>query len=198
MDNVELVVIGASAGGVEALSTLLAALPTEFPAAIAIVLHIPPDRRSTLPELFSLRCALPVKEVEDKEPVQPGVVYFAPPDYHALVEPDKSFSLSRDEPVYFSRPSIDVLFESAAMAYGPALLGIILTGASADGAAGMKMLRSRGGRAWAQNPDDAVSRQMPASAIAAAGADRITSVSEMANLLAGGCGLTSRSESDFD
>lgn len=182
-NRIELVVIGVSAGGVEALGRLLPALPADLNAAVAVVLHIPPDRHSRLPELFAPRCRLALKEVEDKEPVQANTVYFAPPDYHMLVEPGGSFSLSQDEPVNFSRPSIDMLFESAALAYRASVLGIILTGASADGAAGLKSLREAGGTAWVQDPDDAAMPVMPASAISEAGADRILSLNQMASLL---------------
>lgn len=184
-DGIGMVVIGASAGGVEALCALLAGLPEDFRPAVAIVLHIPPDRDSLLPALFGQRCALPVKEVEDKEPVRPGMVYLAPPDYHMLVEPDRTFSLSRDEAVHFSRPSIDVLFESAALACRETLLGIVLTGASADGAAGLKAVRENGGRAWVHHPAEASSSLMPAAAIDHAGADRIIGLDDMRRLLAG-------------
>jgi two-component system chemotaxis response regulator CheB len=177
--GIELVVVGASAGGVEALGTLLDGLPRDFRPAVAIVLHIPPDRNSLLPALFAQRCALPVKEAEDKEPVRQGMVYIAPPDYHLLIEPDRTFALSRDDAVNFSRPSIDVLFESAALAYRDTLLGIVLTGASADGAAGLRTVRHAGGQAWVQHPDEASSSLMPASAIALAGADRIIGLEDM-------------------
>lgn len=181
---VELVAIGASAGGVDAIGTLLEALPAGFRPAIAIVLHLPPSKDSLLPELFAARCALPVKEVEDKEFIAPGVVYIAAPDYHMLVEPDRSFSLSQDEAVNFSRPSIDVLLESAAIAYGDALLGIILTGASQDGAAGLRRVRELGGLAWVQQPDGAEAPLMPASAIEQAGADCIMDKHTLARALA--------------
>ena len=183
VNAVEMLVIGVSAGGVEALGKLLPVIPGDAGLAVAIVLHIPADKPSRLAELFAARCKLQVKEVEDKEPVQANVVYFAPPDYHMLVEPDKSFSLSRDEPVYFSRPSIDLLFESAAMAYRSSLLGIILTGANSDGANGLKALREAGGIGWVQDPEDAAVPVMPRSAIDTAGADRIFSLDAMATLL---------------
>jgi two-component system chemotaxis response regulator CheB len=181
--GIEMVVIGASAGGVEALGILLRSLPPRFSAALAIVLHIPPDRSSLLPELFAPRCALRIKEVEDKEPVQSNTVYFAAPDYHMLIEPDKSFSLSRDEQVNYSRPSIDLLFESAASTYGQNLLGIVLTGSSADGAEGLKTIRAHGGSAWVQDPTDAKSHLMPASAIELAGADHVYTLDVMAKHL---------------
>jgi two-component system chemotaxis response regulator CheB len=181
---IELVAIGASAGGVEAIGILLGALPADFPAAIAVVLHVPPDRTSLLPDLFAARCALPVKEVEDKEFIRRGRVYIAAPDYHMLVEPDHSFALSQDDAVNFSRPSIDLLLESAAVAYRERLLGIVLTGGSADGAAGLKQVRGLGGQAWVQDPDSADARVMPASAIAQAGADRIMDIQALARALA--------------
>jgi two-component system chemotaxis response regulator CheB len=183
--TIELVAVGASAGGVDAIGTVLEALPADFPAAIAIVLHLPADRKSLLADLFAARCALPVKEVEDKEFIVPGVVYIAAPDYHMLVEPDRSLALSQDDAVYFSRPSIDMLLESSAIAYRERLLGIVLTGTSPDGAAGLRRVRALGGRAWVQDPATADSPQMPASAIEQAGADRIMDIRTLARALAG-------------
>lgn len=179
-----LVTIGASAGGVEAIGLLLRALPADCPAAIVVLLHMLPDRSSRLPRLFAERCLLRLKEVEDKEPVCAGTVYFAVADYHLQIEPDRTFSLAQDEPVNFSRPSIDVLFESAAYTYGKEMLGIVLTGASADGAAGLLQVRQQGGRAWVQDPLQAVVGVMPAAALKLAGADRIMALPQMALALA--------------
>jgi len=176
----ELVAIGASAGGVEAVGAILAALPANMRAVIAIVLHMPPSKPSLLAELFSGRCARPVKEAEDKEPFNAGTVYIAPPNYHLLIEPDASFALSSEDAVLFSRPSINLLFESAAYAYGDRMLGIILTGASSDGAQGLSQVRNLGGNAWIQDPASAKSRTMPAAALATAGADRILELPELA------------------
>lgn len=181
--GIEAVAIGASAGGLDALGVLLQALPAPFAPAIFAVLHLPPDKPSLLPELLQARCRLPVREALDKERVQGGCVYLAPPDYHLLVEKEKTLALSRDEPVYFSRPSIDVLFESAAEAYGPALLGIVLTGANSDGAEGLRAIRAAGGRAWVQSPADALSQEMPAAAIERAGADLVAPLHDMAERL---------------
>ncbi|MDQ9169643.1 chemotaxis protein CheB [Oxalobacteraceae bacterium R-40] len=181
--HIELVVIGASAGGVEALSVLLQALPEDFYPPVAIVLHLPPDRSTALPQLLARKCARPVKEAEDKEPLVNGTVYFAPPDYHLLVEPDRSLSLSRDEPLHYSRPSIDMLFESAAMACRETVLGIILTGASKDGAEGLKQIRTCGGLAWIQQPDEALSRIMPEAAISTAGADQVLTLKQLSENL---------------
>jgi two-component system chemotaxis response regulator CheB len=182
---IEAVVIGASAGGIEAISILLAALPEDFAPAVVIVIHVPATNDNLLVEVLQPRCALRINEADDKEPVCGGAVYVAPPAYHLLVEPDRSFALSVDPPVNYSRPSIDVLFESAAYAYRERLLGIVLTGANADGADGLARIRAFGGKGWVQNPDTAVASMMPASAIKRAGADQILSLSEMAAELAG-------------
>lgn len=181
--HIELVVIGASAGGVEALGTLLEALPRNFYPPLAIVIHLPPDRSSALPKLFDRKCARPVKEAEDKEMLAKGTVYVAPPDYHLLVEPDRSLSLSRDEPLHYSRPSIDLLFESAALAYRQNVLGIILTGASKDGAQGLKQIRECGGLAWIQQPDEALARIMPEAAIQLAGFNQLLTIKAISEKL---------------
>lgn len=182
--SAQLVCVGASAGGVEALGVLLAGLPQGCQVAVAVVLHIPPRHTSRLAEVFQPRCKLPVKEVEDKEPILAGCVYIAAPAYHMLVEPDRTFALSCDDPVNHSRPSIDLLFESAACAYGKQALGIILTGASADGALGLTTIRELGGTAWVQDPNDARVPAMPAAALAHAGADHVLTVRNMAQVLA--------------
>lgn len=165
--TIQAVVIGASAGAVQALSTLLPTLPATFSLPVFVVVHVPPDRDSVLASLLQTKCALTVKEAEDKEPVSGGVVYLAPPDYHLLLEGDGSLALSTEEPVNYSRPSIDVLFESAADAYGEGLLGIVLTGANHDGAAGLKAVTGAGGVAIVEDPATAHSRAMPLAAIEA-------------------------------
>lgn len=182
--GLRLVAIGASAGGVEALGTLLRALPAGCRAVVVVVLHLAPGRSSQLPQLYAERCQLPLREAQDKEPLQGGTVYFAPPDYHLQVEPDGCFSLSQEAPVYFSRPSIDVLLETAALAYRRAMLAIILTGASADGAAGLARVRQLGGSAWVQDPQGASCGIMPAAALQRAGADRVLDLAQMAASLA--------------
>ncbi|AKQ65088.1 Chemotaxis response regulator protein-glutamate methylesterase CheB [Myxococcus hansupus] len=164
--RIDAVVVGASAGGVEALGTLLPALPRGFRPAVLVVLHQPRERRSLLVDIFSSRCALPVQEAQDKEPAQPGTIYFAPPDYHLLVDDGPSLALSADEPVLFSRPSIDVLFESAADTYGHRLAGLILTGANSDGARGLAAVREAGGVTLVQRPDTAMVATMPTAALA--------------------------------
>jgi two-component system, chemotaxis family, protein-glutamate methylesterase/glutaminase len=161
------IVIGASAGALEVLSVVLPALPADFGLPVLVVVHVPPDKKSVLVELFQHKCKLAVQEAEDKEPIRPGTIYFAPADYHLLVEKDGNVSLSSDEPVLFSRPSIDVLFESAADAYGSELIGVVLTGANRDGAGGLKAIVDAGGTAIVQCPDDAFAPAMPQAALAA-------------------------------
>ncbi|SES45247.1 chemotaxis protein CheB [Rhizobium sp. NFR03] len=160
------VVIGASAGALEALTTILPALPGDFPVPIMLVVHIPGDKRSVLAELFQAKCRINVLEVEDKEPLAGGTAYFAPPNYHLLVETNGTLSLSSDEPVMFSRPAIDVLFESAADTFGSALVGIVLTGANHDGARGLRAISDVGGHAVVQDPATAFAAAMPEGAIA--------------------------------
>ncbi len=181
--RIDAVVIGASAGGVEALSMLLPTLRPGSRAAIFIVLHIPRDRPSLLPEIFSRKCPLPVREAEDKEAVARGTVYFAPSNYHLLVDRGPQLALSADELVYHSRPSIDVLFESAADVYRDRLLGIILTGANEDGAAGLAAVQAGGGITVVQEPGTARSPQMALSALRLRRPDLVLPLAEIAELL---------------
>jgi two-component system, chemotaxis family, protein-glutamate methylesterase/glutaminase len=180
--QIDAVVIGASAGGVEALSVLLPAVPSSTKATFFIVLHLPRDRPSLLAEIFSRKCALPVREAEDKESVAPGTVYFAPSNYHLLVDRGPQLALSADELVHHSRPSIDVLFESAAYIYGNRLLGVILTGANEDGAAGLAAVQEGGGITVAQQPESARSPQMILSALKLRPADLVLPLDGIAAL----------------
>lgn len=191
LDGPECVVIGGSAGAIEALLTLLPALPRNYPLPVAVVVHLPPNEHSLLAEIFAARCRLRVKEAEDKEPLAGGTVYFAPPNYHLLVESDAILSLSSDEPVYYSRPSIDVLFESAADAFGPNLCAVILTGASCDGTAGLKAVYAAGGRGFVQRPDTAEASLMPQSARDACPAAAALTLPEIARELAALAGSAS-------
>ncbi|ARN21012.1 chemotaxis protein CheB [Piscinibacter gummiphilus] len=184
LSRIEAVVIGASAGGVDALLSLLTALPAGFRPAVLVVIHVPPDQPSGIAALLDQRCALPVTEALDKQPVPPGAVVFAPPNYHLLVEPTRTLALSIDAPVRYSRPAIDPLFESASIAYGAQLLALLLTGGSDDGSEGLAAVRARGGTAWVQDPDTAVASTMPAAGIASAGADAVLSIERMALSLA--------------
>ncbi len=179
----EAVVIGASAGAMGALSVILPALPATFALPLMIVVHVPPDRRSVLAELFQATCRITVREAEDKEPIRGGTAYFAPPDYHLLVEADGHLSLSSDEPVLYSRPSIDVLFESAADAYGPSLVAIVLSGANEDGAAGLKAIVEAGGTAIIQCPEGAFASAMPEAARMTCPGAQVLSLDEIAAYL---------------
>ncbi|MDB5491607.1 MAG: chemotaxis protein CheB [Micavibrio sp.] len=183
------VVIGASAGAVEALSALLPKLPERYSLPVMVVVHMPPDKDSIIAELFQAKSKVIVKEAEDKEAVRAGTVYFAPPDYHLLVEEEKILSLSNDELVHFSRPSIDVLFESAAYAYGAGLVGIVLTGANSDGAAGLRAISDNGGVVIVQDPDQAYSSPMPRAAIGLCPEAKIMTLEQIADYLQIGTGV---------
>ncbi len=176
-------VIGGSAGSIEALSVLLPALPADLRASVFIVLHLPRERPSLLCDIFQPRCAVPLREAQDKEPVEPGTVYFAPPDYHLLVDAGPSMALSVDDPVHFSRPSIDVLFESAADVYGPQLLAVLLSGANQDGADGMAAVQRAGGVTVVQHPSSAQMTAMPEAALALLEPDHVLPPAQIASLI---------------
>lgn len=179
MARFELVVVGCSWGGPAALGVILAALPRHFSLPIAVAQHRGPSSSdATLASLLESGGGPRVRGVDDKDPIAAGGVYLAPPDYHLLIEPG-AFALSTDEPVAHSRPSVDVLFESAADAYGSAAIGVVLTGANADGAAGLARLRSHGGYGIVQDPEGAERPAMPAAAIAAGGADEVLPLEEI-------------------
>jgi two-component system, chemotaxis family, protein-glutamate methylesterase/glutaminase len=180
---VDAVVIGASAGGVEALSIVLPALPADTAAALFIVLHLPRDRPSLLANIFAHKCSLKVREAQDKEPIEPGTVYFAPSNYHLLVDWGPQLALSVDDLVHHSRPSIDVLFESAADIYRNRLLGIILTGANEDGAQGLVAVHDSGGMTVVQEPGTAHSPQMARAALKLRSPDYVLSLDEIAAML---------------
>ncbi len=164
------IVIGGSAGSIEVLAVLLPALPATLKVPVFIVVHLPRERPSLLTDIFRARCALPLCEAQDKEPVQAGTVYFAPPDYHLLLDRGAdgapSLALSVDAPVHYSRPAIDVLFESAADVLGAGLMGIVLSGGNEDGARGLARIRLDGGVAVVQTPSDAKVTTMPEAALA--------------------------------
>jgi two-component system chemotaxis response regulator CheB len=165
--TIDLIVIGGSAGAVEVLRRLLAALPADSGPPMAIVIHLPADAPSLLPEIFARPDGPRMKLAEDKEPIEAGTIYFATPDYHLLIEKGRTFALSQDDPVHFSRPAIDALFESAAEAYGARLMGVILSGANADGALGLKAVADAGGIAVVQSIESAEMIAMPAAALQA-------------------------------
>lgn len=142
------IVIGASASAVAALSRLLPPLAADFPLAILVTVHVPADKLNSIPALLQTKCRITIKEAEGKEPIVPGTVYVAPPDYHLFVEQDRSLSLSNEKPVNFARPSVDVLFESAADAYGKDLPAIVHSGANEDGARGFAQSAKPAGSSW--------------------------------------------------
>jgi two-component system chemotaxis response regulator CheB len=188
--RVDAIVVGTSAGGIEALSRLLPALPASLQATMFIVVHLPREGPSLLVDIFQPKCALRVREARDKEPVMAGAVYFAPPDYHLLIDRDAAGSgmqlaLSVDDLVNYSRPSIDVLFESAADVYASRLMGIVLTGANEDGAAGLEAVHNAGGVTVVQDPADAQSWLMPTSAIERCAPDHVLPLQEICELLRG-------------
>lgn len=180
-------VIGTSAGGIEALGMLLPALHAHCRSAVLIVVHMPRQRPSRLADLFRGKCALPVLQAEDKQPVEPGTVYFAPPDYHLLVDcaedASPTLALSVDDPVHFSRPSIDVLFESAADCWGPSLMGVILTGANDDGVRGIGAVARAGGVTVVQDPAEALATTLPAGAVRTGLAQHVLPLAGIRDLL---------------
>jgi two-component system chemotaxis response regulator CheB len=161
----EAVVIGGSAGSFDILRMIVHALPKSLPCPVVIVIHLPPHS-SGLADLFGNETSLRVKQAEDKEPLAPGTIYIAPPGYHLLIESHRAFALSADPPVHFSRPAIDVLFEAARDVYGSSVIGILLSGASDDGAGGLQEIHRAGGITIVQRPSTADSAIMPAAALA--------------------------------
>lgn len=177
------VVIGVSTGGVDALKRVLPALPLAYPLPILVVIHIAPGSGDGLATLLDDLSQLRVKEADEGEALLPGVVYFAPANYHLLVERDGRIGLSTDAPVNFARPAIDVLFESAALCFGAALIGVVLTGAAHDGAAGLARIQQHGGCTIVQDPQDAMTDSMPQSALALCQPDHIVTLRELPALL---------------
>lgn len=159
------IVIGASYGGMEAIKTLVKSLPSNFKIPVIIVLHIGNNTIHSYLSLLNSKTHFTVKEAEEKEQITPRFIYFAPPNYHLQIENNFTFSLSTDEKVNFSRPSIDVLFETAAWTYKNDLLGILLTGSNSDGAAGLKTIKKYGGTTIVENPETAFAKTMPNSAV---------------------------------
>lgn len=177
-----IVVVGTSTGGLAAMQELLPGLAEDFAWPVVLVQHRSKEPGSELCGYLRRCCRNSVGEPEDKEPIMPGRVYLAPRDYHLLVERG-NFALSTEAPVYFARPSIDVLFESAADAYGPAVVGVVLTGANGDGARGLSMIKAAGGLAVVQDPATARAPEMPLAAIAAAAVDRVMALPDIAPFL---------------
>lgn len=183
LSDCEALVVGASAGAVEALKLLLPAVPEAARIPVVVVVHLSPNRPSLLTEIFAAHCAARVREPEDKEPIAAGCIWFAPSNYHLLLEAGRRFAFSTDLPVNFSRPSIDVLFESAADVFGATLCCIVLTGANEDGARGARSVRCRGGLVIVQDPHSAEAKQMPTAAISRADPQIVASLPEIAKLI---------------
>jgi two-component system, chemotaxis family, protein-glutamate methylesterase/glutaminase len=183
MATPQAIVIGCSAGGLVALETLFAGLLPILPQPIVVCCHTGSTTVDLMCELLARHATLPVMEARERTPLQGGVIHVAPSGYHLLVEPDRRFSLSVDERVSFARPSIDVLFDSAAEAYRDALIGVLLTGANSDGAEGVERIRHCGGLAIVQDPADAQVAAMPAAALELAGADHCVPLAAIAPLL---------------
>ena len=188
MSRYELIVIGSSLGGMRALEKILCVLPEDFATPIAIAQHRHKKSNEGLPEFFRRTCKVRIMDADDKQWIKPRTVYLAPADYHLLVEKGM-FSLSVDEAVSHSRPSIDVLFESAADAYGSAVIGAILTGANGDGAAGVRRIKSRGGLVVVQDPKTAEAPAMPEAAIATGAVDQILPLDQIGPFLVERCQL---------
>ncbi|QHF03588.1 chemotaxis protein CheB [Pseudomonas asturiensis] len=180
---VDAIVVGASAGGVEALLKIFGGLRPGFCLPILVVLHLPDDRNSQLAQVFQSRLAIPVKEADDKESVKPGTLYFASSGYHLSVETDRTLSLSQEDRVFYSRPSIDILFDSASDAYGERLAGVLLTGANNDGARGLLQIKKYGGLTVIQDPQQAQARTMPEAGLALHSPDYLLSLNEIGQLL---------------
>lgn len=180
---VDAVVIGTSAGGLAALSALVDGLPADLRQSLLVVQHVPASGPTQLADIFHRKTALRVKEADDKEMLCAGTLYFAAPGYHLLVEADLTLSLSQDDAIHFSRPSIDVLFESAADAWGERVVGILLTGANEDGAAGLQAIRRAGGITIVQDPDEAEVPTMPLAALQRFSPDYILPLRDIHRLL---------------
>ncbi len=177
------IVIGSSAGGLQALKTIFFLLGSDFSIPIIVVQHISPHSDNYITTYLNRICKIKVKEANEKEMIENGIIYFSPPNFHLLIEENFTFSLSTEDRVNFARPSIDVLFETAAFAYGKMLVGIVLTGANNDGAIGLRKIKKRGGITIVQDPKSAEVNAMPNSAIKESKIDYILSLENIAELL---------------
>jgi len=177
-----MILVGGSYGGLRALVAMVRGLPSDFITPLAVVLHRHKDSDGMLLEMLQRECPLPASEPTDKEPILPNHIYLAPADYHLMVE-DDHFALSVDDPVRYARPSVDVLFESAADSCGAAAIGIILSGSNRDGAAGAVRIKSRGGRVIVQDPADCEAPQMPQAVLAETRPDYVLRVEDIPGVL---------------
>ncbi len=179
----KVIIIGASTGGLKAIQPILKALPTEFALSVIVVMHRHKDTGAYLERSLDNDCKMHVKQADEKEKIKAGVVYVAPPNYHLLIEDDGTFSMSVEGAVNYARPSVDVVFESAAEVYGKGLIGVILTGANKDGSLGLKRIKEAGGLAIVQTPETSVAVDMPRAAIAAVNPDYVLPLDEIGPLL---------------
>jgi two-component system chemotaxis response regulator CheB len=177
------VVIGASAGAIDVLRVILPALPKDYAPSVVIVVHLPENRPSLLTSIFQPLCAIPVMDVDDKQPLTAGTIFFAPPGYHVLIEKNETLAVSNEDPVKFSRPSVDMLFVSAAESLGARTVAVLLTGASDDGAEGCARVKAAGGAVVVQDPSLAVAAVMPKAAIDRGAADVVLSPEGIARYL---------------
>jgi two-component system chemotaxis response regulator CheB len=187
--RVDLIAVGCSWGGLRALEVVLTGLPADLAATVVIAQHRSAQSTETLATVLGRYARMPVHEVEDKDRIEIGSIYLAPADYHLLVERG-CFALSIGEPVQFSRPSVDVLFESAADAYGSRVAAVVLTGANADGAEGLRSVKRAGGFTVVQDPVTAEQRTMPGAAVATGAADKVLPLPEIAPFLVELCATT--------
>ncbi len=176
------IAIGVSAGGTNALTKLFKKISKDFLPPVVIVQHLHPHQGNYYIHFFNSKCQLTIKEANDKEPIQQKHIYFAPPNYHLLIDDDHTFALSIDARVNYSRPSVDVFFDSAADVFGNKLTGIILTGANYDGSNGIRKVKQYGGLTIAQDPDDAEVSSMPQAAIRAAKMDAVLTLDQIITL----------------
>ncbi len=179
----KVIVIGVSTGGIKALKTILSVLPSEFALSVIIAMHRHKDTDGYLERSLDKECKMHVKQADEKEEIKAGVVYVAPPNYHLLIEDDRTFSMSVEGAVNYARPSVDVVFESAAEVYGEGLIGVVLTGANKDGSLGLKKIKEAGGLAIVQTPETSEVADMPRAAIAAVNPDYVLPLEKIGTLL---------------
>ncbi|MBW0435681.1 chemotaxis protein CheB [Leptospira yasudae] len=179
----EAIVVGVSSGGLNAMKTIFSALPADYEIPLIVVQHLSPRSDGEWIRILGRSCRIKIKEADEKETINVSTVYVSPPNYHLLIEKNRTFSLSADERVNFARPSVDVLFESASEVYGEALIGIVLTGANSDGANGMKKIKANGGLAIVQDPTTAEAPFMPEAAIRACSVDYVLSLEKISEFL---------------
>jgi two-component system chemotaxis response regulator CheB len=180
----EIVALAASAGGLNALSQVLAAIPRDFPAAIVVVQHLDPRHRSLMADILSKRTALTVKQAQEGDALAPGIAYIAPPNRHLLVNPDRTLSLSQSELVHFVRPSADLLFESTAASYRGRAIAVVLSGSGSDGAMGVRAIKKMGGTVIAQDERTSQFYGMPGAAMQTGSVDFVLPLEEIPSALA--------------